>query len=232
MRSAEVTSNALGAGSLVPQPMKALLVDDRPLVRRGLRRMIELEWEGAEVREADSLADALRLFVQAPADLVVLDLAVPDAPGVEGLARLRRATGEVPILILSTQKDAGHTQRLLQMGAAGCVSKERAGEELIPAITTVMTKGRYVPPELADRLLTVQAGALKTALPHELLTPQEYRVMELIAAGHRLTHIATLMNLSIKTVGNYRMRILGKTGWHDNAELRKYCAEQGLVKPG
>lgn len=212
--------------------MKALVVEDHPIVRRGLRRVIELEWDDAEVREADSLADALRQFSQAPPDFVVMDLALRDAPGTEGLTRLRRISGDVPILILSLHKEASHAQRLLQMGAAGYVSKERTGEELIPAITGVMTQGRYVPPEMANRLLTVQSDGLKATLPHDLLTPQEYRVMQLIAAGHRLTQIAEMMRLSVKTVGNYRMRILGKTGWHDNAELKKYCAQQGLVNPG
>ena len=232
MRSAEVTSSAPQPASLLPHPLKGLVVDQHPLVRRGLRRLIELEWEGAEVREADSLADAVRLFVAEPPDVVVLDLALSDASGTEGLARLRRITGQVPILILSHQKEASHAQRLLQMGAAGYVSKERTGEELIAAITGVLTQGRYVPPEMADRLLTVRSDGVQTALPHELLTPQEIRVMQLIAAGHRLTQIAEMMGLSVKTVGNYRMRILGKTGWHDNTELKKYCAQQGLVDPG
>ncbi len=231
MRSAEVTSSAPEAASLLTQPMKALVVDDQPIVRRGLRRVIELEWDHAQVWEAGSLAEALRQFSQAQPDFVVLDLALHDAPGTDALARMRRLTGDVPILILSAQKDASHAQRLLQMGAAAYVSKERTGEELIPAITTVMTQGRYVPPELAQRLLTREDGGLKTTLPHELLTPQEYRVMQLIAAGHRLTHIAQVMQLSVKTVGNYRMRVLAKTGWHDNTELKKYCAAQGLGMP-
>lgn len=212
--------------------MKALVVDDHPIVRMGLRRVIELEWEDAEVREADTMAEALRQFEQARPDFIVLDVALPDAQGTESLARMRRVSGDVPILMLSLNKDASYAQRLLQMGAAGYLSKDRTGEELISAITRVMANGRYVPPELADRLLTMLEGGVLATLPHELLTPQEYRVMQLIAAGNRPARIAELMHLSVKTVGNYRMRIFAKTGWQSNVELTKYCVQHRLTDPG
>lgn len=211
--------------------MKLLIVDDHPIVRMGLRRLIEVEWPGAEVGEAGTIAEALDVLAALQPEIVILDVALPDAQGTEGLARMRRAT-QVPILMLSLNKDPTYAQRLLQMGAAGYLSKDKTGEELVSAINRVMANGRYVPPDLADRLLTLLEGRSLTTLPHEWLTPQEYRVMALIAAGHRPAYIAQVMHLSVKTVGNYRTRILAKTGWRNNIELTKYCVQHQLTDPG
>ncbi|MEF7613155.1 response regulator transcription factor [Aquincola sp. MAHUQ-54] len=211
--------------------MKALVVDDHPIVRMGLRRLVEVEWPEAAVSEAATLDEALRVLANHRPEIVLLDVALPDAQGTEGLARMRRVAGDVPILMISLNKDPSYAQRLLQMGAAGYVSKDKTGEELVAAIGRVLDKGRYVPPDLADRLLSMLEGKSVGALPHEALTPQEYRVMQLIAAGHRPAYIAQAMHLSVKTVGNYRMRIFAKTGWRNNIELTKYCVQQGLTEP-
>jgi DNA-binding NarL/FixJ family response regulator len=157
---------------------------------------------------------------------------LPDAQGTEGLARIRRVAREVPILMLSLNKDASYAQRLLQMGAAGYVSKDRTGDELTQAIVRVLNNGRYIPADLADRLLSLFERKSVGSLPHEALTTQEYRVMQLIASGMRPSIIAQTMSLSVKTVGNYRARILAKTGWRNNTELTKYCIQHGLTDPG
>lgn len=212
--------------------MRALIVDDHPVVRRGLRRVLELEWDDAHVTEADTLAQALRAFDESRPDIVVLDANLPDAHGTEALARMRRVSGEVPILMLSRSREATHAQRLLQMGAAGCVSKDRTGEELIPAITRVMDRGRWLPPELADRLLATRPDGEPAHLPHALLTPQELRVMVLMGAGLKPPQVAERMQLSLKTVANYRMRVLAKMGWQSHAELVRYCQQHQLAEAG
>lgn len=212
--------------------MRALIVDDHPVVRRGLRRVVELEWDDAHVTEADTLAQALRAFDAARPDIVVLDSNLPDAAGTDALARMRRVSGEVPILMLSRSREAAHAQRLLQLGAAGCVSKDRTGEELIPAITHVMGKGRWLPPELADRLLATRPDGEPAHLPHALLTPQELRVMVLMGMGLKAPQVAERMQLTLKTVANYRMRVLAKMGWQGHAELVRYCQQHGLSEGG
>lgn len=212
--------------------MRALIVDDHPVVRRGLRRVLELEWDDAHVIEADTLAQALRAFDESRPDIVVLDANLPDAHGTDALVRMRRVSGEVPILMLSRSREATHAQRLLQLGAAGCVSKDRTGEELIPAITRVMGHGRWLPPELADRLLATRPDGEPAHLPHALLTPQEMRVMVLFGAGLKPPQVAERLQLTQKTVANYRMRVLAKMGWQGHAELVRYCQQHGLTDGG
>lgn len=210
--------------------VKLLLVDDHPLVRMGLRVLIERQWDGdSHVVEAGTLEAAVAAYRHGRPDIIVLDLGLPDAQGAEGLVRMKRLADDVPILVLSLNKDASHIQRLLQLGAAGYVSKDRTDSELLGALRRVLNGGRSIPAEVAEYMMKQVENNATGKAPHELLAPQEYRVMQLIAAGHTPARIAELMHLSVKTVGNYRMRILDKTGWQNNIDLTKYCLQNGLA---
>lgn len=212
--------------------MKVLIVDDHPIMRVGVRELVERAWPEAEVNEAETIEDAVASFSTAPADIVLLDLSLPDATGVEGAARMLRVTKGAPILILSMNAESSYAARLLQMGVAGYLPKDRASNDLIDAMRRVLDGGRYVTAAMADRLLALLEGKAPGAMPHESLSVQEYRVMQLIAAGHGASEIAEEMHLSVKTVGSYRARILSKTGWKNNTELTKYCVQHGLTDPG
>ena len=118
------------------------------------------------------------------------------------------------------------------MGVSGYLPKDLAGEELVTALRRVLAGGRYVTASMADHLLGLLSGKAASALPHELLSAQEMRVMLLIAAGRPPAQIADLMSLSVKTVGTYRARILEKAGWKNNTELTKYCVQHGLTDLG
>jgi DNA-binding NarL/FixJ family response regulator len=211
--------------------MKALIVDDHPIMRLGVRQLIAGAWQGADIEEAESIADAVGKFVARPADLVVLDLSLPDATGTEGVARMLRVARETPILVLSANSESAHAPRVLQMGVRGYLPKDRAVDELVPALRRLLGGGRYVTPEMADRLLGQLDGSAPGALPHEQLSTQEFRVMQLIAAGRTPAQIALAMHLSVKTVASYRARILAKAGWAGNTELTKYCVQHGLTEP-
>lgn len=211
--------------------MRFLIVDDHPILRLGVRQLIEAAWPQAQVDEASTLEAAVAAFAAHPADLVVLDLALPDAAGVEGPARMLRVARGVPILVLSLRTESAFAARLMQMGVAGYLPKERTGDELVLAMRRVLDGGRHVTAELADRLLELLDGRSPDQLPHERLSTQEYRVMQLIAAGRGASDIASAMNLSVKTVSSYRARILAKAGWANNNELTKYCVLHGLTDP-
>jgi DNA-binding NarL/FixJ family response regulator len=214
---------------MVAGNLSFLIVDDHPIMRLGTRQLIERQWPEAAIEEAESIADASTCLQRHPVDLVVLDLALPDADGVEGAARMLRLAHGTPILILSQNTESAYAPRLLQMGVRGYLPKHLAGSELVGALRRVLDGGRYVTPALADLLLGLLDGATPTALPHEQLSAQEFRVMQLIAAGRSPAEIALTMHLSVKTVGSYRARILEKTGWQSNAQLTKYCLQHGLT---
>lgn len=211
--------------------MKLLIVDDHPIMRLGVRQLIAQEWPQAEIDEAASLDEAVQRFAARPAELVILDLALPDAAGTESAARMLRVAPGVPLLVLSLNAEAAYAARLLQMGVACYLQKDRAGDELVIAVRRLLEGGRYVTAAQADRLLDLLDGKKPDALPHEMLSVQEHRVMQLIAAGRSASEIAETMHLSVKTVGSYRARILAKTGWKNSTELTKYCVQHGLTAP-
>lgn len=210
-------------------PMQVLIVDDHPLMRFAVRQLIEHRWPDAGLVDVDRLDLALDAVTSTVFDLAVLDLSLPDTHGLEGLARLRRAAPDMPVLVLSMHAEEAYATRALQLGASGYLPKERATEELIAAIERIRGGGRYISASLAERLADAVAGRSAAGLPHEQLSAQEHRVMLLIAGGRSAGEIAEIMHLSVKTVGTYRARIIEKTGLAGTAEIARYCAVHGLV---
>lgn len=209
--------------------MRILIIDDHPVMRFGVRQLIEQRWADACIGEAENLARGLQQARAEPWDVAVLDLSLPDASGLEGLAQLRRAAPALPVLVLSMHAEAAYASRALQLGAAGYLTKEHAIAELVSAIDRVRSGGRYLSNSLAEQLVGILSGAPAPGLPHESLSPQEYRVMLLIAEGRAAAEIADSMKLSVKTVGTYRARIIEKTGLANTAEIARYCMKHGLV---
>lgn len=212
--------------------MRFLIVDDHPLVRLGARHVLATGWPGCRIDEAETLAEAEQHLQAGPCTAVLLDLQLPDAGGLEGPARLLPLAGPAPLLVVSQNDEAAFAARLLQMGVRGYLPKARAASELQAALERVLKGQRYVTPELAERLIdALEAPARAGTLPHEALSQQEFRIMQLMAAGQAPAQIAQRLALSVKTVGSYRARILQKTGWRSNAELAKYCLQHGLADP-
>jgi DNA-binding NarL/FixJ family response regulator len=211
--------------------MKFLIVDDHPIMRLGVRQLIAQAWPDAEVAEAESVAGAAAEFEAGPADAIVLDLSLPDASGSEAPALMLRIARGVPILVLSLGSAPAFVARLVQMGIAGYVPKGRAAEELVIALRAVLEGRRHVPADLAARLPATFTPDASAGAPHEQLSAQEFRVMQLIAAGRSPAQIADEMRVSVKSVNSYRARVLAKAGWANNDELRRYCLEHGLAGP-
>lgn len=208
--------------------MNILLVEDHPIFRFGVRQLILQRWPDAAVGEKANLADALAAIREHAFDVAVVDLNLPDAEGVESVSQLRRAAPALRLLVLSLNGEAGYATRVLQLGAAAYLTKDRAADELILALERVLAGGRYITASLADRLADLMTGGGVQRAPHEELSSQEYRVMLQLAAGQRVGEIAETMNLSPKTVSTYRSRILDKLGVAGNVELSRYCIQHGL----
>lgn len=209
--------------------MRLLMIEDHPVMRFGVRQLVQQQWPTCEFVEAPSLQAGLELARSQTWDLVLLDLSLPDSSGLEGLVKLRRAVPSVPLLVLSMHNESAYAARALQAGASGYVTKEHATTELLTAIDRVVQGGRYLTPTLAARLAGLLAGDRAPTLPHESLSAQEYRVLLLIASGKAAGEIAETMHLSVKTVGTYRARIIEKTGLSSTAEMARYCLQHGLL---
>ena len=129
--------------------------------------------------------------------------------------------------LFSLNDEAAYAQRVLQLGASGYLSKERAAAELIQAMERIAEGKRYITVSQAERIAEVALGEADRA-PHETLSMQEHRVMVYLAQGKRLTEIGELMHLSPKTITTYRARVLEKIGVDSNQALLKYCLSHGV----
>jgi len=207
--------------------MNILLVEDHPIVRIGLRQLIAQRWPEALLLEAPSLAVALEVVRTQVLDAAVVDLNLPDAKGLESVSRLRRQAPQLRLLVLSLNDEAAYAQHVLQLGAYGYLTKDRAADELVVALERVMAGSRYITASQADHLVDLAMGKASPS-PHEGLSAQEYRVLLLLAQTKRLTEIGELMHLSPKTVTTYRARVLDKLGVANNGELIRYCLEHGI----
>jgi DNA-binding NarL/FixJ family response regulator len=160
--------------------------------------------------------------------VVILDLNLPDRPGLEVLAEIRALAPQLPVLILSMHQQVSYAARALKAGALGYVSKDRAREHLVPAIRKLARGERFLTPEFAEGLaFSLMNGA--EAAPHERLSDREAQVLNRIAAGKPPREIALELGLSVKTVGTHRARILAKMGLKNNAEIVQYAIEHDLL---
>lgn len=207
--------------------MKILLVEDHPIFRFGVRQLLLQRWPDATVGEADSLQAALTAVQASGWDIAVVDLNLPDAQGVESVIQIHHAAPALRILVLSLHDELAYARQVLRLGAQGYLTKEHATDELIHAIERLEKGGRYISSSMAEHM--AQSMLEDSARPaHEQLGKQEYRVMLQIAAGKRVTDIATTMHLSPKTISTYRTRIFEKLGVTSNVELAHYCLTHQL----
>jgi two-component system invasion response regulator UvrY len=208
--------------------MRIVIADDHPVVRRGLRAIVEDALRPADVHEAGNVAELLTLVRKREPDVVLLDIAMPGRTGLEALKELRGEHPKVPMLVLSIHSEDEFAVRSIRAGASGYLTKDSAPEELVDAIRTVVAGRRYLTPSVAERL----ASAVETdtnRAPHEMLSDREFHVLRMLAAGKTNGEVAGELALSAKTVSTYRTRTLRKMGMRTNAELAQYAVRHGLV---
>lgn len=209
---------------------RLLIADDHPIVREGLRRVVE-DAPGGTITVAGEASDGDEVLAKAASlkpDVVLLDITMPGPGFVETIQRLKALRPHVHILVLSVQPEDQFAIRALKAGASGYVSKNLSPEQLVTAIQEVTRGRRYVSPTLAQRLAAAVADGADRP-PHEGLSAREYQVLCLIGAGKSVKEIAAAMELSVKTVSTYRARILDKTRLKSNAEIIRYTIEHSLV---
>ncbi|MBN2026894.1 MAG: response regulator transcription factor [Actinobacteria bacterium] len=209
--------------------MKILIVDDHPVVRKGLTQILCEEPDVEIAAEARTAAESLDMVREKEWDVVVLDITLPDRSGLEALKDIKAVRPQLPVLILSMHPEDQYALRVLKAGAAGYVNKDSASEELVKAVRKVMGGGRYVSPFMAEKLASVVGGDYERP-PHESLSDREFQVMCMLASGKRLKEVAEELCLSVKTVSTYRARVLEKMGMESNAELTYYAVKNGLVE--
>ncbi len=208
--------------------IRLLICDDHALVRRGLRQILadvpDIRVEG----EAADGPEALQQIRRGGIDVALLDIALPGRDGLDVLKQAQRDFPKLPVLIVSTYPERQYALRCLRLGAAGYLNKGADPAQLIAAIRKIAQGGMYVSPTVAETLATAMRHD-SAQPPHELLSPREYQVFTLIAAGESLTQIARTLSLSLNTVSTYRSRVMEKIGTQNDVETALYAVRHHLV---
>jgi DNA-binding NarL/FixJ family response regulator len=208
--------------------MRVLICDDHPIVRKGLREILQEEGPAVTIGEAATAQDALDLARKQSWDAVMLDITMPGRSGLELLKQLREERPNVPVLVLSVHPADQYASRVLRAGASGYLTKESAPDELLTAVRHILRGGRYISPSVGETL-AADLGRPADELPHQGLSDREFEILRLIASGKRPSEIADELHLSVKTVSTYRARVLEKLHLRTTAQLMRYAIKHGLV---
>jgi DNA-binding NarL/FixJ family response regulator len=202
---------------------KVLIVDDHPVVREGIGRVLMSSLPDVEIGAADGAAQAQAMMLDTTWDLVLLDLTLAGDDGTVVLRRVRQSHPDVPVVIISMHPAEQFARRVLQAGAAGYVSKGSNPDELVRAVQAALSGARQ------PVATPTRARADSASLPHEQLSDREYQVLRMIGQGRTVSEIAAELSLSVKTVSTYRARILEKMDLRTSAELMRYVIAHQLV---
>jgi DNA-binding NarL/FixJ family response regulator len=208
--------------------MRILISDDHAVVRQGLKLILADHFAKAVFGEARTAQDALQRVWKEKWDVVILDITMPGRNSLEVLKDIKKSHPKLPVLVLSMHPEDQFAVRMLKAGAAGYLTKESAGDELVGAIRKVTAGGRYISQSLAERMASYLHLDVHQA-PHERLSDREFLILRMIASGKTVGQIAKELSLSVSTVSTYRSRILEKMALGNNAELTHYALQRGLV---
>lgn len=208
--------------------INVLLVDDHDLVRAGIKRILDDVSGIKVVGEANSGEDAVKQVRKFHPNVVLMDVKMPGIGGFEATRKLLRIDPDIKVLVLTICDNDLYPARLLQVGAAGYLTKGASMEEMVRAIRAVNSGQRYISPDVASRLAFRHVTDNEIS-PFELLSERELQVMMMITRGLNAPAIAESLCLSAKTVNSYRYRIFKKLKVKNDVELTLLAIRHGLV---
>jgi two-component system response regulator NreC len=209
-------------------PTRVLIADDHPLLRAGLRRLLRGDPGLEVIGEAATGEEVLRLTAELHPDIVLLDISMPGANGIETARALKATLPGVRVLFLTMHEEEGMLQEALRAGGDGYVVKRADEPEILRAIHAVSEGKLYVH---ATMTRTLGDGGPQAPRPESLeaLTHREVDVLRLLAKGNTNRQIGELLNLSIRTVESHRANLMGKLGLASRVELVTYAEQHGLL---
>mgnify|MGYP006188823359 CR=1 FL=1 len=205
---------------------KILIVEDHADIRKLLK--MTLEFDDFEIHEASTGDAGLALCREICPDIVLLDISMPGVNGLEAIPRIRALNNPPAILVLSMHDEAQMAARALKVGAAGYATKDSDPSLLLTAIRRVAGGGRYIDPDLADRMV-FEVGLTDSRPPHAQLSEREFSVFERLVRGEGVNDIALHLAVSNKTVSTHKARRMQKLGIHSVADLVRYAMEHKLL---
>lgn len=207
---------------------KIVLADDHPIIRSGIKLMIEKKSNCRVIGEANDGLQLLKILQKLTPNIVIVDLQMPKMVGIEAIWEINRLYPTVKTIVLSAYLDKTNTQRAFSAGASAVVSKASLQTELIKAIETVKNGEVYLSPDVVDydidRLFDKNE-------PDNVLTHREIQIVTLIAEGHTSKIIAELMNISSRTVDKHRANVMKKLKCDSIVDLIRHAISRGYILP-
>jgi two-component system invasion response regulator UvrY len=209
--------------------LKTILIDDHEVVRKGLKQIIIDEFTQADILEAGSAEEAIKIIRKEKFDLVISDISMAGRSGIDLVKQLHEEFPSLPVLILSMHNENQYAMRVIKAGASGYLTKDSASLELIKAIKQILSGRKYISPVVAE-LLAESFSDSHAQSTHESLSDREFEVLKLIGSGKSVSEIGDELSLGVTTISTYRARILDKMKLQTNADLIRYVIENDLRK--
>lgn len=213
-------------------PITIVLADDHPIVRQGLRALLDAEPEFQVVGEAADGLETIALVERLKPSMLMVDVMMPGLNGMEVTRRVADSSPHTRVIILSIYADEAHVLEALRYGAAGYALKDVDLADLIRGLHEVAAGRRYLSPPLSER--AIEAYAKRAAASedmHEALTPREREILQLVAEGHTSAAIARRLGISPRTVEVHRANLLHKLGLRTQTDLIRYALRRGILPP-
>jgi len=210
--------------------IRVIITDDHPIVRQGIRQILEDDRDQrfVVIDEALDSSDLLEKLLHGVYDVILLDISLPGRSGLDILPDIKKRSPGSRVIMLSMYPEEQYAVRALKTGASGYLTKSSAPEELISAVIKVSNGEKYITAGIAE-IITHNFFYGAGEQPQELLSARELEVIKLLATGHKLNGIAELLMLSPKTVSTYRSRILEKLNLKTTAEIIRYALSNNLA---
>ena len=210
-----------------------VLADDHPIVRQGLRALLEAEAGWRVIGEASDGLSAVDMVEQLQPDVAIIDVMMPDLNGLEVVRRVKRRVPDTLVIVLSMHADEAYVLEALQGGAMGYVLKGMSTTSLVEAVQEVLAGRRYLSPPLTERAIDAylqRATEADRPIDHyEMLTPREREVLHLAAQGSSNTEIGDRLAISPRTVETHRANLMRKLDLRNQADLIRFALQRGIV---
>ncbi len=203
-----------------------VVVEDHPIVRKGMVQLINCEDDLCSVGEADSIISAHEIIKNSKPDLVLIDLSLNGSSGLELIKDLSHIYPDILTIAVSLHDENVYAERVLRAGARGYIMKSEATESILAAIRLVLDGGIYLSPPMQTKMLNkITSGQDSSVMPIDLLSDREFEVFEMIGLGKSTKEIAKDLNLSIKTIETYKSHIKVKLNNSSSTELLQSAIE-------
>lgn len=209
--------------------INVLLVDDHHLVRVGINKILTSVKGLSVVGECDTGEEAIKFCRKREPDVLLMDMDMPGMGGLEATKKILRFAPDVKIIVLTAHTEDPFPSKVMQMGAAGYLTKDAGPDEMVNAIRAVNSGQRYLPSDIAQKMALSQFKSVEDN-PFNSLSDRELQIMIMITRGDKVPAISEHLNLSSKTINSYRYRMFEKLGVSNDVELTHLAIRFGMLK--